>query len=92
MNCDCIKRTEESLCEFLKAEAGDDVKAECIGTAFQITETSMIDILNIDFRITGSGKGYKSEKGKLMPVRCNYCPFCGVSNTLIVEKITAVPA
>jgi len=88
MNCECIKETEAGLAEHLKKSAGDDVKATCQGRGLAIIGKSMISILNIEFRVTGSKPGYRTAKGKAVSVSVNFCPFCGAP----AEQKTAVPA
>ena len=77
MNCECITKTEAGLAKLLAARAGDNVKVTCQGQGLAIVGNSMIGILNIEFRATGSKPGYRTGKGKSVPVRANFCPFCG---------------
>lgn len=82
MNCGCIKRLEGEIAEasFVKAKAGENIKVECVATAFQMTKDLDLKlVINIPFRVRGTGRGFASEKGKEMPVVASFCPFCGVS-------------
>lgn len=82
MNCTCVKDTERRIvaAPFIKAKAGERVTAECQATGFAMTEDmDLRAVLNIPFLVRGSGKGYNTVKGKLMPVVASYCPFCGRS-------------
>lgn len=80
MNCDCVKRIESKLSSapFIVAKAGNDIKVECLAVGIALTEEmSMRSVINIPFRIRGTGKGFSSAKGKEMPCVASYCPFCG---------------
>lgn len=80
MNCGCIKRLEREIAEapFVKAKAGENIKVTCAATGFQMTDDMNLKlVINIPFRIRGTGKGFTSEKGKELPVVASYCPFCG---------------
>jgi hypothetical protein len=84
MNCECIKRIEGELAEvpFVKEKAGENIKVTCAATGFQLTDDMGLKlVINIPFRIRGTGKGFTSEKGKEMPVVASYCPFCGKSTS-----------
>jgi hypothetical protein len=77
MNCDCIKDIESKIAVFMRPKAGDDAEARILNTALMVTETSLVSVLQIPFRIKGSKKGYTSEKGKEMGCNASHCPFCG---------------
>jgi hypothetical protein len=80
MNCGCIKRLEGEIAQapFVKAKAGENITVTCAATGFQMTDDMDLKlVINIPFRIRGTGKGFTSEKGKEMPVVASYCPFCG---------------
>lgn len=84
MNCGCIKRLEGEIAQapFVKAKAGENIKVTCSATGFQMTDDMDLKlVINIPFRIRGTGKGFTSEKGKEMPVVASYCPFCGKSTS-----------
>ena len=93
MDCGCIKRLEGEIAEapFVKAKAGDNIKVECVATAFQMTNDMALKlVINIPFRVRGTGKGFTSEKGKELPVAASFCPFCGKSAKAAV--VEASPA
>ena len=80
MNCNCVKSTETKLAKapFIVEKAGADIKVECMATGFQMTEDmNLRSTISIPFKITGTGKGFSSAKGKTMPFVADYCPFCG---------------
>ncbi|MBS0352483.1 MAG: hypothetical protein JSR83_01085 [Proteobacteria bacterium] len=77
MQCDCITDLEKRLADHMKPQAGETASAKCLGSALFLGEKSLESGLNIAFRITGDKRGFTSEKGKEMPVKANYCPFCG---------------
>ena len=79
MNCNCVKEVEAKIttAPFITAKAGDNVTAECQATGLQFTDTGIRNVINIPFRIRGTGKGFSSAKGKEMPCTASYCPFCG---------------
>ena len=82
MNCDCVKTIETKLASapFIVAKAGSDIKAECQATGFAMTDDMGIrSVINIPFRIRGTGKGFASAKGKEMPCVASHCPFCGLT-------------
>lgn len=85
MNCNCIGEIENRLAERMKPQAGETARATCMGSALFLVENSMEAGLNIAFRITGTKPGFKSEKGKEMGVKANYCPFCGKSTAMKKE-------
>lgn len=77
MNCDCIGKTEKKIAEYLKPQAGEDVKVECLATAISINDDMGLHMaIRIPFSVKGSKKGFTSQKGKEMPVMASYCPFC----------------
>jgi hypothetical protein len=76
MNCNCISATEKKLADYMKPQAGDDAKATCEATVFQLTQTMRL-MIRIPFRVRGSKKGFTSEKGKEVPFTAAFCPFCG---------------
>lgn len=80
MNCDCVKRIETSMASapFIVAKAGDHITVECQATGIAMTDDNgMRGVINIPFRIRGTGKGFTSAKGKEMPCVASHCPFCG---------------
>lgn len=80
MNCDCVKTIETKLAgaPFIVAKAGSDIQVECQATGFAMTDDmGMRSVINIPFRIRGTGKGFTSAKGKEMPCVASHCPFCG---------------
>lgn len=81
MNCNCVKEVEAKIAAapFVTAKAGDNVKAECQATGLQLTDTGLRSVINIPFRIRGTGKGYNSAKGKELPCTASFCPFCGLT-------------
>lgn len=82
MNCDCVKRIETNMASapFIVAKAGDHITVECQATGFAMTDdNSMRSVINIPFRIRGTGKGFTSAKGKEMPCVASHCPFCGLT-------------
>ncbi len=80
MSCDCVKDLEGKLAEHMRPKAGETVKATCMATGIAITpDLGLEAVFNIPFRICGDKKGFTSLKGREMPVRANYCPFCGKS-------------
>jgi hypothetical protein len=76
MNCNCVTEVEKQLANHMKPQAGDDAKATCQATVFQITSTLRL-MLQIPFRVKGSKKGFTSANGKEVPVTASHCPFCG---------------
>lgn len=84
MNCGCIKRLEGEIAQapFVKAKAGENIEVTCAATGFHMTDDMDLKlVINIPFRIRGTGKGFTSENGKEMPVVASYCPFCGKSTS-----------
>lgn len=82
MNCDCVKTIETKLASapFIAAKAGDNIKVECQATGIAMTaDNSMRSVINIPFRIRGTGRGFTSAKGKEMPCVASHCPFCGLT-------------
>lgn len=78
MNCDCISKTEKKLAEYVRPQAGDDVKVECLATAIGIDDDmGLYAAVRIPFSIKGSKKGFTSAKGKEMPCMASFCPICG---------------
>lgn len=80
MDCGCIKRVEGEIAEaqFVKEKAGENIEVTCMATGFQLTDDMGLNlVLNIPFRVRGTGKGFSSAKGKELPVVASFCPFCG---------------
>jgi hypothetical protein len=76
MNCNCISDLEKRLADHFRPKAGPNVTATCTATGFVLSENRMTLAHNTEFCIKGSGKGFTSAKGKLVPVVASYCPFC----------------
>lgn len=77
MNCNCISDLEKRLADHFRPKAGQNVTATCTASGMQITQDlGLRSTLNTEFCIKGSGKGFASAKGKLVPVVASYCPFC----------------
>lgn len=89
MNCNCITDIETRLASHMKPQAGETARASCAGAALFIIGGDAVYGLNIAFRITGDKKGFTSLRGKEVPVKANYCPFCGKSMTKNEEEKAA---
>lgn len=89
MNCNCISDIEKRLANHMKPQAGETASASCAGSALFIKDGFAESGLNIAFRVTGDKRGFTSLKGKEVPVKANYCPFCGKSMTKKAEEIAA---
>jgi len=82
MNCNCIKEMAAKIAAapFIQSKAGQNISVECQATGFLMDdELGMRQVVNIPYRVCGTGKGYSSAKGKDMPVVASFCPFCGRS-------------
>ncbi|MFZ6774714.1 hypothetical protein ACO0LB_18590 [Undibacterium sp. SXout7W] len=78
MQCKCIEEVSKKLADFVKSDAGDDVKAQLKHIGWDLSK-GCETVINIPFIVTGSKRGYTSAKGKEIMMRASFCPFCGVS-------------
>ena len=74
MNCGCIGDIEKQVAEMMSEKIGaiPDVKCEAIGFSIG-NDVGLVHLTN--FKVTAEKQGWK--KGKSIPVRASYCPFCG---------------
>lgn len=80
MNCNCVKNIEEKLAKapFIVAKAGSNIRVECQARGMTLTEDmNLRATITIPFAVRGTGKGYTSAKGKMVPCIASFCPFCG---------------
>lgn len=90
MQCDCLEQVTKNVTERMQQDdrAGVGAKAECGAVAITFGKT-LESRLYIPFNVTGPNVGYRSKKGKELPVFCTYCPFCGKLATPPEEKTDA---
>jgi len=82
VNCDCLQQVLKNVTERMECadRAGPGAKVECGASAITFGE-KLESRLYIPFNVAGPNVGYRSSKGKEIPVFCTFCPFCGKSAT-----------
>jgi len=80
MQCNCLEDVIKNVTKHMSVpdKAGAGAKVECAAVAIGLTnDLDMQQRIYIPFRVTGTNLGFRSQKGKEVPVYCTYCPFCG---------------
>lgn len=78
MSCDCLEKVTADVARLASdpKKAGAGATAECASVAMCFGTKVSLD-LYIPFNVKGPNVGYRSQKGKEIPVFATYCPFCG---------------
>lgn len=78
MQCKCLEEVIKNVLEMVQkpGAAGPTAKVECAGSAITFGET-LDQRVYVPFRVTADKTGYRSAKGKEIPVFATYCPWCG---------------
>lgn len=79
MNCECIDDLQVKIKDLMQPKIKAPIKeVKPTGLAFVMSDTPYT-ALTIPFSVKADAPGYRSEKGKEVPVHVSFCPFCGVS-------------
>jgi hypothetical protein len=86
MNCECLSVVKKNIAKHFKPQAGEDVEVNFENIVGQFIGNSLVTKIGLPFRVKGSGKGFKGEKGRIELVTASFCPFCGESTKHEVEN------
>ncbi|MCU6618595.1 hypothetical protein ACOTI9_20610 [Achromobacter mucicolens] len=78
MQCDCIKRTEDQVKEFVQPKINAPIQSVKMGnTAFVLEESGLRVAMYTPVYIKADARGYRSERGGQLDMHFSFCPFCG---------------
>jgi len=79
MNCNCVEDLQIKIKDLVHKKINAPInEVTCLGSSFVLSNPPYM-ALAIPFSVRADAPGYRSQKGKLVPVHASFCPFCGVS-------------
>ena len=79
MNCNCIDELQTKIKDLMQPKIKGSIKEVRPTSLSYVMADPPYTALAIPFTVKADAPGYRSEKGKEVPVHASFCPFCGVS-------------